>query len=158
MKQEIILFSILRVVTILLICTVMYSLSYAAQKRETKCFEYKYRNIYTGYSTYERVVKNLGQPLRKERRAGAVNYHFKEVIVNFTGQQNAKVNTIQITNDHTFRSPDGIKLNDDVHLTAKKLNVSYNYPALFSKDTGVNYWHDGEKIIKIVLPNCVYIN
>lgn len=140
------------------VCFVIPITSFSAQKRQTKCFEYKYKNIYTGYSTYERMVKNLGQPLRKERRAGAVNYHFKQVIINFTGQQNAKVNTIQIVNDYRFSSPDGIKLNDDVHLAASRLDVSYNYPTLFSRDTGINYWHDGEKITKIVLPHCVYID
>lgn len=141
----------IRLFTILFICLAMSPASYATEQRETKCFEYKYKNIYTGYSTYDRMVKNLGTPLRKVRRAGAVNYHFKQMIINFTGQQNAKVNTIQITNDHAFKSPDGIRLNDDVHSAADRLEVRYNYPTLFSKETGINYWHDGEKITKIVL-------
>ena len=152
------MFCIVRLLSILFVSIAMSTNSYAATQRETKCFEYKYKNIYTGYSTYERVVKNLGSPLRKERRAGAVNYHFKKVIINFTGQENAKVNTIQIINDHAFKSPDGIRLNDDVHSTAERLEVRYNHPTLFSKETGINYWHDGEKIIKIVLPHCVYID
>ncbi len=148
----------LRLLTIVMTCFGIAQMSYAAQQRDTKCFEYKYKNIYTGYSSFDRVVKNLGPPLKKERRAGAVNYHFKQVIVNFTGQKNAPVNTIQIVNDYKYKSPDGIKLNDDVHSSAERLSVTYNDPTLFSKETGIHYWHNGEKITKIVLPHCVYVD
>lgn len=110
-----------------------------------------YKGVFTGASSLQDVCKELGAPIRMEETKNGHNYRFKGAIVNFSGRDREKVNTVIIDNDYEYTDPNGFKLGDKVEDVMNKVEVRSGSSTMSDKKHGIVYWHNGKVIKRIVL-------
>jgi len=128
-----------------------------SQDKRIAYFENDYMGLKPGYSTLEDIKNILGKLKEVEKTSNGHNYHFEEVIVNISGKDKEHINTISIVSDKSFFCPNGVILGDTIETTQKKLKkYKTGKRYLYDNTSGIFYWHDAQRITKIVLVYSAY--
>lgn len=128
----------------------------SVNQQELLYFNNNYKGLRPGKTTFNETIQILGKPIRIEKTANGANYQFQGVVVNFSGQDRDKINTININNDFYYVCPNGIRLNDDVRRVKDVLRQPIPESAFYDNRNGIFYWHNGKHITKIVLAYSAY--
>ena len=137
---------------LILIASILLLFGCTNKKNVTLTFDNQYKGLKPGHSTLADVFDKLGEPISKKKTSNGMNYYFKEVKVNFSGKNKKYLNTLTITADFSYICPNGVQLNENIVSVRNKLKESRKTSTWFyDNKQGIFYWHDGEKITKLVL-------
>lgn len=141
-----------RYVRVIIVLITAVTLLFTADQSTAKSKEYRnnYNGIYTGLSTVNDVIRKMGKPIRIENAGMGKNYRYEKVIINFAKSSKPKVNTIIIDRDYNYIDKNCFKIGSSIDNVRDKLGKR-EYKTISDKKKGIVYWHDGEKVTKIVL-------
>lgn len=128
-------------------------------KRTLRTFSNVYRGLKPGRSTLKDALVALGRCLSSQATSNGRNYRFTRAMVNISGPDRVRINTISVDRDAAYRTRAGIRLGDTIASLRRRLprrKEKAGAPFIYDDHEGVFYWHDGKRIRSITLAYQAY--
>ena len=133
------------------------SLSQISHAKTLKTFNHSYQGVVTGQTDKRGMINQLGQPIRVQKTSNGYNYIYKNAKVNISGKKST-VNSITLYQQNPTRDANGIKVGDPISKINRLGDTSGQGNWSVDNRHGIIYWHNGSKIVKIVLPAAIGVN